>query len=147
MEGVRESWLLAAFPVLSRANDLTRGFDDVRAWLRPHAQSDAGAALAFADLTLAATSFESGTVDPCVLISLLEALGEVLQVHPDELPLREQVAKALFSKGFRLGDLGRSEEEIATYDDLLARFGAATELPLRELVAKAKSARDRLRNS
>ena len=54
-----------------------------------------------------------------------------------ELPLREQVAKALFNKGVTLGALGRSEDAIAVYDDLLARFGAATELPLRELVAKA----------
>ncbi len=54
---------------------------------------------------------------------------------------------ALFNKGFTLGTLGRSEEEIAVYDDLLARFGTATELPLRQQVAKAKSARDRLRKS
>jgi methyltransferase (TIGR00027 family) len=33
--------------------------------------------------------------------------------------------------------LGRSEDAIAAYDDLLSRFGAATELPLRELVANA----------
>ena len=54
-----------------------------------------------------------------------------------ELPLREQVAKALVDKGVTLGTLGRSEEAIAVYDDLLARFGTATELPLRERVAKA----------
>ena len=33
--------------------------------------------------------------------------------------------------------LGRGKEEIAVYDDLLARFGTATELPLRERVAEA----------
>jgi methyltransferase (TIGR00027 family) len=33
--------------------------------------------------------------------------------------------------------LGRSEDAIAAYDDLLSRFAAATELPLRELVANA----------
>ena len=54
-----------------------------------------------------------------------------------ELPLREQVANALFNKGATLGALDRSMEEIAVYDDLLARFGTATELPLRERVAKA----------
>jgi hypothetical protein len=35
--------------------------------------------------------------------------------------------------------LDRSAEAIAVYNDLLARFGTATELPLRELVAKAES--------
>jgi tetratricopeptide (TPR) repeat protein len=46
-------------------------------------------------------------------------------------------AQALFNKGIALGELGRSEEEIAVYDDLLARFGNAIELPLREQVATA----------
>jgi tetratricopeptide (TPR) repeat protein len=54
-----------------------------------------------------------------------------------ELPLREQVARALRSKAATLSALGRPEEEIAVYDDLLARFGSATELPLREQVAIA----------
>ena len=40
---------------------------------------------------------------------------------------------ALVNKGVTLGALGRSEDAIAAYDDVLARFGAATELPLREL--------------
>ncbi len=51
--------------------------------------------------------------------------------------MREQVARALFDKGCTLGELGRSAEAIATYDDLLARFGAATELQLCEIVAMA----------
>ena len=50
-------------------------------------------------------------------------------------------ARALFNKGVTLGQLGRSEEEIAVYDDVLARFGTATELPLREPVAKTLAAR------
>jgi hypothetical protein len=37
----------------------------------------------------------------------------------------------------RLGTLDRSEEAIGVYDDVVARFGAATELALREQVAKA----------
>jgi hypothetical protein len=69
--------------------------------------------------------------------------------HPaTELPLHEQVAKALVNKGTALGTLGRHERAITVYDDLLARFGTAAEPPLREQVARAKSARDRLlRNS
>ena len=46
-------------------------------------------------------------------------------------------ARALFNKGVTLGALGRSEDEIAVYDDLLTGFGTATELPLREQVASA----------
>ena len=51
--------------------------------------------------------------------------------------MREHVAAALRNKGVRLGALGRGEEEIAVYDDLLARFGTATEPALREQVAMA----------
>ena len=43
------------------------------------------------------------------------------------------VAKSLVNKGGTLRALGRSEEVIAVYDDLLARFNEATGLPLREL--------------
>jgi hypothetical protein len=42
-----------------------------------------------------------------------------------------------FNKGVTLGALGRSEDEIAVYNDLLSKFASATELPLREQVAKA----------
>ena len=60
-------------------------------------------------------------------------------VRTTSLPLNyaQRLAKALFNKGFRLGALDRSQAAIAVYDELLARFGAAVELPLREQVAKA----------
>jgi hypothetical protein len=137
VEGVTESWLLAAFALLSRANDLTTGFDGVWKWLRPHAQSDAGAAQAFAYLSMSATSFEAGIVDPRVLIALYEAFGELEQAHPSDTALREQVAMALVKTGARLGALGRSDAEIAVYDDVVERFGGAGELPLREQVGRA----------
>jgi tetratricopeptide (TPR) repeat protein len=54
-----------------------------------------------------------------------------------EPALREQVAKALYDKGITLNQLGRSEEAVAVYDDLLARFGTAAEPELRRQVAKA----------
>jgi len=63
-----------------------------------------------------------------------------------ELALREHVVLALLNKGNTLGELRRREEAIAVYDNLIARFGNATEL-LRQWVANAKSARDRLKNS
>jgi len=43
-------------------------------------------------------------------------------------------AKALFNKGATLRALGRSVEEIAVYDDLLARFGTLMESSLRAAV-------------
>jgi hypothetical protein len=49
----------------------------------------------------------------------------------------EREAKGLVDNGVRLGMLGRSEEAIAVYDDLLTRFGAATEVPVRQQVATA----------
>ena len=52
---------------------------------------------------------------------------------------------AFVNKGVALSALGRSEEAIAAFDDVVARFGAATEAPLYELVAHAKFARDSLR--
>jgi hypothetical protein len=38
-------------------------------------------------------------------------------------------ARALYNKGITLGQLGRSGEEVAVYDDLIARFGSAPEVP------------------
>jgi tetratricopeptide (TPR) repeat protein len=48
-----------------------------------------------------------------------------------------QRAEYLLNRGFLLGELHRLEEAIAVFDDLLARFGNATEPPLREPVARA----------
>ena len=56
-------------------------------------------------------------------------------------------ARALFNKGVTLGALGRSGDAIAVYDDLLARFATATELPLREQVAKARHLKAGLQKS
>ena len=51
--------------------------------------------------------------------------------------MREQVAKAMVNKAVRLGELGRGTEEIAVYDDVIARFGTAKEPALRERAARA----------
>jgi len=47
------------------------------------------------------------------------------------------LARSLFRKGVRLGALHRSEEAIVAYEELLRRFGDATEAALGEWVAKA----------
>jgi hypothetical protein len=54
---------------------------------------------------------------------------------------------ALVNKGVTLGALGRGEEAIAVYDDVVARFGAAGELPLREIIAEVESRRRDLQKS
>ena len=51
--------------------------------------------------------------------------------------LRGIVAGVLYDKAVTLGTLDRSVDEIAVYDELVARFGTADDLPLREQVAKA----------
>ncbi|MBP5992048.1 MAG: hypothetical protein KA766_18750 [Piscinibacter sp.] len=50
--------------------------------------------------------------------------------------LRAAVANGLVNKGIALGKLGRKEGETAAYDELLSRFGEASEFELREPVAK-----------
>lgn len=49
----------------------------------------------------------------------------------------EQVAQSLFNKGMALGALGRSEEELAVYDEVDRRFGTAFEPALRSWVARS----------
>uniref|UniRef100_UPI003D1B9070 tetratricopeptide repeat protein n=1 Tax=Aeromonas veronii TaxID=654 RepID=UPI003D1B9070 len=48
---------------------------------------------------------------------------------------QEQVAKALRNKGVTLGQLGRSEDEITVYDELIQRFGNSDTPALQEQVA------------
>jgi tetratricopeptide (TPR) repeat protein len=50
---------------------------------------------------------------------------------------RDQVAKALYNRGVGLGRLGRHEAEITSYDEVIRRFGGASEPALREMVAMA----------
>ena len=47
------------------------------------------------------------------------------------------MAKALFNKGLRLGRLGKAEEAIAVYDEIVKRFGESPDLSLEETVAKS----------
>ena len=56
-------------------------------------------------------------------ISCCDILLSRLDTAP-ELSLREVAAKAMFNKGGTLAELGRSEDAIVAYDDLISRFGA-----------------------
>ena len=62
--------------------------------------------------------------------------GSLRQLAP-EPTLREEIAKALLNKGISLSKLGRNDEEIAVYNNVLARFSTGTETALRENVARA----------
>jgi hypothetical protein len=58
--------------------------------------------------------------------------------YPDgDVDASEAVALALVYKGVTLGQLGRSEDEIAVYDDVVLRFGVREEPALAEPVARA----------
>ena len=51
--------------------------------------------------------------------------------------VREQVAWVLFDKGVTLGGLGRTQEALRTYNELLARFAESREPDVREQVSRA----------
>ena len=61
-----------------------------------------------------------------------------LSTQKDRSPgMREQVARALFSKGTLLKNQGKSEEAIAIYNEIALRFGEDPSPGVREWVAKA----------
>jgi tetratricopeptide (TPR) repeat protein len=68
---------------------------------------------------------------------ILGAAARLEELRQPDLFTRSRVAKTLVNKGFTLGALNRSEEAAAVYDEVVRRFGDATEPALREQVAKA----------
>jgi len=52
--------------------------------------------------------------------------------------IREMVARALMGKGFLLWRLNRMEEALAVHDDLVQRFGDATEPAIGNLLKTAR---------
>jgi hypothetical protein len=100
VEGVSESWLLAAFAILARADNLTVGFGDVQKWLRPHAQSDASAARAFANfaLTFANRAYFGTLLDSVVSpvrVALLDDLRVLVRTHRNDVTVRQALALSL----------------------------------------------------
>ncbi|MDP2999906.1 MAG: SIR2 family protein, partial [Bryobacterales bacterium] len=67
----------------------------------------------------------------------LAAGARLLEQGGSDAKSRAKLAWALLCKGITLGQLNRSEEEIAVYDEVARRFGEATEPALREPVAGA----------
>jgi tetratricopeptide (TPR) repeat protein len=68
---------------------------------------------------------------------LIEVTGSLVKRRSGDRTLKGALASALVYKGFTLGRLGRSEEEIAVYDQVVQRFGKASEPVLRQHVAQA----------
>ncbi len=69
---------------------------------------------------------------------LIQCGSALLQQSPEnKIPIQTQVASALINKGLTLRDLNRREEGIPAYDEVVARFGQATEPVLLERVARA----------
>jgi hypothetical protein len=48
------------------------------------------------------------------------------------------------NKGLTFGELGRHEDGVAVYNDVVARFASALELPFREQVARALAYKQRV---
>lgn len=74
----------------------------------------------------------------------VEVCGEVVRLYGDrsDSPTQVLVAGALLQQGIALTALGRANEAIAAYDDLLGRFGQVTGNPdLAEVVATARQLR------
>jgi len=67
----------------------------------------------------------------------LAAGARLLELGGSDAESCAKVAWALLYKGVTLGQLNRSEEEIAAYDEVARRFGEATEPALRKRVAMA----------
>src|ERR1019366_3710344 len=63
--------------------------------------------------------------------------GGALRGSATEPDIRKAVAAGLDCRGCTLRDLGRQEEAVAVFDELLGRFGDATELGVRNRVASA----------
>jgi tetratricopeptide (TPR) repeat protein len=55
----------------------------------------------------------------------------------DETSASSAISAVLVNKGVRLGALGRSEDAVAVYDEVVARFGIREEVALAEQVARA----------
>jgi len=78
------------------------------------------------------------SVDEITGYDLIVRAGTILAKQgPADPIVQEKIATALFNKGVTLGDLDRSEEAIAVYDDAVSRFADARELAFRERVAMA----------
>jgi hypothetical protein len=69
--------------------------------------------------------------------AVVEAGDRLITRGSADSQVKLMVAKAFVYRGMTLGQLGRGEEEIAVYDQVVTRYGEASEAALRERVAGA----------
>jgi tetratricopeptide (TPR) repeat protein len=69
----------------------------------------------------------------------VDCLNDVLRrfQDSDDLTLQHICAYASVARGVNLAVLGRSDEQIAVYDDVIARYGGSKERDMREVVLRA----------
>ncbi|UCC72132.1 MAG: tetratricopeptide repeat protein [Gemmatimonadota bacterium] len=86
----------------------------------------------------AAAGLSDGSIDELAAYDLVVRLGNRLSRNDVYRPAVElRVNCALFNKGVVLAQLGRAEEAIAVYDDLVNRTGGSRQLGLRENAVRA----------
>ncbi|MBI4492375.1 MAG: NACHT domain-containing protein, partial [Chloroflexi bacterium] len=113
---------------------------------KPYMSEPSAAAAVFYSMLVRAEVLKDlaspGSPAQLAAIALLEQVDALYNQHAraypaDEVAASSAVATALVNKGVTLGSLGRAEEAIATYDQVVARFGERPEAALAEQVAKA----------
>ena len=89
-------------------------------------------------LLAAAAGLSDDSTEELKAYTLVAEIGDAL---PDEdvykVAVQLKVNSALFNKGVVLAQLGRWEEAIAVYDDLVSRTGGSREIGLRESAVRA----------
>lgn len=88
----------------------------------------------------AATGLVDNSEDEIAAYDLIVGIWDHLTTHrgaTSAVTTRAKIARALALKGISLGALNRSDEEIAAYDDAVARFGDSEEPEVKQEVADA----------
>ena len=94
-------------------------------------------------LSVEGPALDDNSDDELRAYDLIAAIGDRLALlGRNQVLMKVRTGRALFNKGVTLGALNRGEEEIAVYDEVVRRFGEATEPALRAQVAKAQAALD-----
>lgn len=86
-----------------------------------------------------ARSYFSLAVEQSDVLEEIVFYNKIIQKfsNSDEFILQDIIAKTLFNKSIRLGELNKPEDKIAVFDVIIERFGSNNELYSQEQVAQA----------